>query len=71
MIGRRWRVVGRGEKYSSWDIYAQKNRDFACNASRRWLKMDSAPSDYNPITRFAPSLPPKSSPIVAMEGDWR
>ena len=58
MIGRRWRVVGRGENYCSWDVYAQKNRHFACNASRRWLKMDSAPSDYKPHHSLRPLLDP-------------
>ena len=69
-----WKAVkelleGEGN-HSSWDVYAQqKTRHFTCNASMRWLRMGSAPSD-NPIIRFAPPLPwtRKPSPIVAMEG---
>ena len=52
-------------------FYAQKNRHFAGNASTRWLKVDSAPSD-EPITRFAlppTSLNPKCSLLCRCERD--
>ena len=50
---------GRELPYSSWNVYAQKTD--ICNASTRWLKVDSAPSDDPHHSLRPPLLEPSSA----------